>query len=237
MDIFKALFQQNLDAEYNRYVILAQIKKSEDFFQKRMLFPVYRQLMEQYKVLSEIKQNYDDLQSALSKDLKLIDLKHQRLVYDQVPLAQFLDETYALLEFALPRLKSLLDQGKALHDAIKHEMALKTVGVEPLYTKEGLLVLHHQAKAQHHVFSYSTHVIENLKEDDVFFKTTYINTFPVKDGKWTPENIKYHFMQKHKKDFPVPATYVIEYGEKIPVFETFLPISREVFLEKVYGNT
>lgn len=237
MDMFKVLFQKNLDAEFNRYVLLAQLKKSETCFQKQMLFPVYRQLWEQYKSLLEIKNNYDQLQNALSKDLKAIDLKTQQLVYEKAPSAQFLDDTYALLEFALPRLKSLLDQGKALHDAIKQEMDIKTVGIQPLYTKEGLLVLYNQAQAQHHVFSYSSYVIEHLQEDDVHFKTTYINTFPVKEGKWTPENIKYHFMQKHKKDFPIPATYVVEYSEKIPVFETFLPISREVLMERVLGNT
>lgn len=232
MDSFHFLFQNNIDVEYNKYILLDQLQKSARSFEKQALFPYYKQLLKQYTGLKQLKESIDQLHRGFIKELRVIDLQNQQLTYSQHTTNHF-TEQYLFVEEALPCIQKLLHQGKQLHDSIKKDMTMRIVGLEPLYTKEGLLLIHEKTVPAHHLFYYSTYIIEDQQEDYVDFKTTHIQSFLGKEDAYNSEHIKYHYVQQHQKDFPAPITYLVELESSIPVMETALPIAREMLLDRI----
>jgi hypothetical protein len=231
METFHFLFQNNIDVEYNKYILLDQLQKSARSFEKQALFPYYKQLLKQYTNLVQLKESIDQMNQHFYRDLNAIDVKNQKLSYSE-PLTNHFAEQYQLVEEALPTLKKLLNQGKYIHDIAKQNMNMRMVGLEPVYTKEGLLLIYEKHIPAHHLFYYSTYIIEDEHEDYADFKTTYIQSFVGKSPEHTSEQIKYNYIQKHQRAFPAPVTYLVELESEIPVIETALPIAREMLLTK-----
>ncbi len=228
------LFQNLIDFEYNQYLLMSLIQKAETDFKEGKLFPTYIQLLNEYKNIKELELQFDQMHIDFPKEIEKLNIQQQKIYYSSIPiLTNPIKDIFEVIRMAIPALEIILEKGKELHDNIKNQMHFKSVGIEPLFNKEGLLLIYDMLKDTHHVFTYSMYVIENLDDRTVQFKTEFITSYSGKNIK-TSEDIKYDFIQKNKKTFPLPATFLVECEAQAPVFETSLPIAREFVFEYIF---
>ena len=68
-----------------------------------------------------------------------------------------------IVEFAIPKLKSSLDRGAELYDFIQSKIKMDTVGIVPIYKKEGYLILLIRGDGQANIYRYKSSIIQKKK--------------------------------------------------------------------------
>ena len=226
MDILK----DNIDFEYNKYLFLALIHKAKKFYAQKKLQPILRDLYKQFEQLTSLKEKLDLVSNALPSELISMDLQKMELIREVEDAEEsYIDDLRTFLDFAIPKLSNSLNEGKSLYDLFKEEMHLFPIGIEPIYNKEGYLLLRNTSSSNVYVFRYALNILESLQKNQASFRTEVIDVVEVFNRvDSTYESIKYKLTKNHKTDLPVPATYVVESDLMIPTYPTFLPIAQDV---------
>ena len=124
-----------------------------------------------------------------------------------------------------------MEEGKKIYDFIEEHMILTPVGVVPLHTQEGYLLLKDAGAKKIKVYQYFIKLFNSSNEDyrsismDYMedYKFTYVNTF---------EHIKLCLLKAYKS-WPNPATYAIDTDLTIPFQETYLPIAKRMLVRYI----
>jgi hypothetical protein len=142
-----------------------------------------------------------------------------------------MQEIESIVEYSIPKFEKYLQEGKAIYDFVESHINIFPVGIMPLHTDEGYLMLKFSPGKETLVYEYQITIFENPDEKYRGIATSFI-------GKWeqslanTFENIKHELIRYHQK-MPNPATYVIESDLKLPIEETFLPLARRILVKHV----
>ncbi len=238
MDSNKFIFQNLIDFEYNKFKMLGFLQRVQADYEEKKLFPALNDLKHQYNELIQIKENIEKMLDLFPKELKGLDLKNQAFLYEKPSFSEdkSLQDIQLTISFAIPKLQNFLITGKNMHDALKENLHLELIGIEPPYIKEGYLLLYQQPSHNTHIFQYSLSVIQNLEEDFVDFKTAYVKSY-TNSLTCTFDTIKSDLVKQYSSEFPIPAAYLVESKTQMPLYETFLPIARELLIEYVYSTS
>lgn len=214
-----------LDHEYKEYLFLAWLQKAKREFTDAKLYPALSRLIEEHRRLDSLRKGKADFTLKARKDVKGIDLRKMRLVYkDLEEHPELNDYLNSLIEFALPRLEGMMQEGKSLYDLVDEQLELTPVGLVPIYRKEGYLFLHDEPRKDIYLFRYVLSLLELADEHFHSLQTELIDQRRKGLGQ-TFEQLKGELIKRFTY-LPNPATYLVRSSLVFPLQETLLPIAR-----------
>lgn len=214
-----------IDFEYKKYMLLGYLKHVSQNFDEQKLYPFLSDLIFHYQNFLAFRQKKDHLEQGFPKRIKFIDLENFRIEYERVMHdLSYLDEIEAILDFAIPRIKESLDDGKEIYDFIAQYIAIEPIGIMPLHVEEGYLLFCNGDNHEIGVFNYAISIFESSSEKYRSLKTHFLRNYN-KQFSNTFEAIKLDLIRQNKH-LPNPATFSVNSRFTFPLQETLLPIAK-----------
>jgi hypothetical protein len=219
------LIENHIDVEYKRYVLLAYLQEVSNNFDRNMLYPFLADLIQHYMNLKNFKQDTEKLTSSFPQKIKSVDMQKNRLIFEKLyendDLIQELNE---IITYSIPQFERYLNEGKKIYDFVEKKLHITQVGLLPLYSGEGYMLLSNGEDLQTLVYEYQMTVFEQATEKFRAIHTNYITSYK-RSIINTNENIKRDLIRSNKK-YPNPATFAVESEMNVPVNATLLPIAK-----------
>jgi hypothetical protein len=221
-----------IDFEYKKYILLSYLQGVRSSFDDRKLYPHLSDLVFHYQNLQSLKQNkellFENFPGKIERaDFEKLKIHYKKMVEDD----SLMRELELILSFALPALKSTLNEGKSLYEYIEEQLEVEPIGVCPLYANDGYLLVNERLKKTTQVYQYQITVFESVEEKYRGIHTKYLETVE-KTLSRTFESLKIELIRKYP-DLPNPATYLIDIKEDIPFHETAMPMAKRLLVKYI----
>jgi len=223
-----------IDFEYKKYQLLSYLQETDKQFKAVKLYPVLGELIEHHRLLDELRSGKTELRNLFPKALNGIDLENIQLHYKpQIQDDEVMKEITLITEYAIPKLSRQIDEGKAIYNYVEEQVEFEPVGIQPLYNKEGFILLSTELSKDIHAFRYKSNLLqmagERFRSITMWlvgiYQRTIVNTM---------EKIKMQLI-RDIKELPNPATWRLHSQQDFPIEETLLPISKRLLLRSVSG--
>lgn len=218
-----------LDFEYKKYVLLAYLQHVSQEFAEMHLYPSFSDLIFHYNNLSTFRESkkklHDQFPTRLSKEaFKKMELSYEPVVEE----GDKLEELDQIVSYSIPALVSHLKTGKHIYEDINDCLNLEPVGIEPLYKKEGYVLLRINKISDVKAYEYKIVFFENVEANYHGISFQYLDTFTMSLS-MTYENIKRELVKNHKK-YSNPATFLLYSGRPFPEESALLPVAKRKML-------
>ncbi|MEN7551410.1 hypothetical protein AAG747_26070 [Rapidithrix thailandica] len=229
---FNWLTEGIIDYEYKKYILLAYLQEANKELNIKKLFPILKDLLFHYQNLLNIKNRksllYEHFPESLSRaDFQKLKLSYTKMVQDD-DVMEVIEE---ILQYALPRFKQLLEEGREIYGYIEAQLEIEHIGITPLYMDEGYLFLHVQEDIFTKIFRYQISVYASHHEKYRDIHINYLDS--IKKSVGSPyEKIKLQLIKKFK-DLPNPATFLVYSKVTCPFNETLLPIASKSLVKHI----
>ncbi len=224
--------EKHIDLEYKRYVLLAYLQHVSDQFEEVRLYPALSELVSHYRNLIALKENKKNLSDSFPEKLTQTDLNHFKLVYEKLcEDDKLMQELQSIIEFSIPQFKKHLSEGKKIYDFIESKITIFPVGIMPIHFDEGYLMLKCGTQSETRVYEYHITIFEQSTERFRGISMQYIASYE-KTFNNTYENIKRDLLL-YNKNFPNPATYVVETELVLPIDDTLLPLAKRTLVKYI----
>ncbi len=221
-----------IDFEYKKYIALAYIKQISDSFSENKLYPHLSELLQHYRSLIEIKTNAQKIEFGGHKTIGTIDLANKKIVYESnLILSEIFDEVNKIIDFSIPLFYQTICNGKELFLELESSLTMQSIGIRPLNTDEGYLILQNKELNLLHVFNYSLSFYEAVEGNSRLLYTRYIDSFKT-NLNWNPESTKQYLLEKYHH-LPNPAVFYFESKKSLPFNETYLPLVKRYLVSKL----
>ncbi|GAB3995415.1 hypothetical protein GCM10028807_35490 [Spirosoma daeguense] len=224
-------FTQNwLDAEYQKYVVMAYLQAVQKNFTEHKLCPDLPELRDHYDAGIRFSRGKGTLNAAFPKRIKRISGQPPQIEYtSEVNEASFMAEIDAIIGFALPRFQKMLTEGQQRWSDIAQSLKLAPIGVMPLRPQEGYLLLHVTNQSETQIYQFRITLYSEQEPGGRMVQLQFVEA--VRKGLAnTFENIKLDLIRRYRH-LPNPATYMLESNHTYPVQETLLPIARQLLVQ------
>lgn len=221
-----------IDFEYKKYVLLSYLQKVQAFFDDRKLYPHLSDLVFHYQNLQSIKQNkellFENFPGKIAKaDFEQLKIHYKKIVQDD----SLMTELEQILSYSIPVLQSTLNAGKGLYDYVEEQLEVEPIGICPLYTNDGYLLINERLKKTTQVYQYQITVFENIEEKYRGIHTKYLETVQ-KNLTRTFESLKQELIKKYP-ELPNPATYLVDIKQDLPFYETAMPVAKRLLVKYI----
>jgi hypothetical protein len=224
-----------IDFEYKKYVLLAYLKSVKENFGRVELYPYLADLVFHYRNLLDIRDNRTVFRESFPRELSLEEFKHWELRYRElVQDDTIMTELASIIEFAIPQVKDSLDEGSVIYEYVEANCQLSSVGVTPLYAKEGYLFVTQPPERETSVYRYQLSIFGGSQEQFRSLNTEYLETV-AKSPVEPYESIKTRLIRKFRA-LPNPATYLIVSRMRFPETETLLPVAKRLFVKHLSSS-
>ena len=221
-----------LDLEYKKYVLLAYLKNIESNFGDQKLYPFLSDLIFHYNNLSTLKNKKEITANRFPSKISKLDFENFKVEYEKlIEDDESLEIIEEILDFAIPKVEEQMLEGREIYEYVEDQMEILPVGVMPLNTELGYLLIKTGPEKNTNVFEYTITIFESAEEQYRGIKTTYIDTFDVSISN-TMENIKIQLIKKFKK-FANPATFLVNCKVPFPFEETLMPVAKRSFVKYI----
>lgn len=217
------LFEKHIDLEYKSYVLMAYLQDVSTAFEVQQLYPHLAELVEHYNALVNVKSEHARLENQFPKELKAIKPNFQ-LEYEKMGLPETLEEIVEIIDYAIPLLKRKLEEGKDLYEEIEKSLHVNSVGLLPLNTDEGYILMLNGSESETQVYNFNISLFENPKGKYRAIHTSFFAKFK-RTLSNSPEQIKLELLRLNRH-LPNPATLTVESELTLPFFETLFPIAK-----------
>jgi hypothetical protein len=221
-----------VDFEYKKYLLLAYLQHCKSNFSESKLYPPLGELMQHYRNLHELKHNVDQLHSSFPKELSGIDFKKLALQFENNYKGdEYFQTITELMEFAIPNLKTTIEDGQMIFDLVEKNIELAPIGIMPVYNHDGYVFIHQISTEDVHIYQFHYSIIQSSDEKyrslsmEYKFRETrsIVNSF---------ENIKLKLIKMYR-DLPQPATFLCQSKLHFPLLETLLPVTRRLMIKSL----
>ncbi len=214
-----------IDFEYKKYVLLGYLQAVQKHFNDQKVYPFLSDLILHHQSLLQLHEQQSKLQSHFPKKLKQVDLEKFTLVYESLMHEHsHMIEIRNILDYAIPRIEKSMKEGSEIYESIEHKLSFETIGVIPLHTDSGYLLIRNGDQSDTVVYDYHLSIIEQANARFRAIRTKYIDTYAKRFSN-TCANIKLDLISR-RPDLPNPATFMISSPENYPIAETLLPIAK-----------
>ncbi|WP_018620348.1 hypothetical protein [Spirosoma luteum] len=226
-------FTQNwLDAEYQKYVLMAYLQAVQQNFTDHKLCPDLPELRSHYDAGIRFSRGKGTLNAAFPKRVSGVSGPPPRIDYtSEVTEPAFMAEVDAIMDFALPRFQALVTEGQQRWTDIAQSLMLAPIGLLPLRPEEGYLLLHATNQAETQVYYFCLTLYSEQEPGGRLVQLRLVDVVQ-KSIMTTFENIKLDLIRRYR-ELPNPATYMLESQKSYPVQETLLPIARQLLAQAV----
>lgn len=217
------LFEKHIDLEYKSYVLMAYLQDVCKAFEVKQLYPHLADLVLHYNALLNIKNEHERLENHFPKELKALRPNFQ-LEYEKMGHPESIEEIIDIIEYAIPLIETHLKEGKQIYEELEKTIHVSSVGVLPLRTDEGYLLIMNGNEFETRVFDFSITLFENptgkYRAIHTTFNMSYRRTLSN-----TPEQIKIELLRSNRQ-LPNPVALTVESEFVLPFNETFFPIAK-----------
>jgi len=214
-----------IDFEYKKYVLLAYLQNISKNFNSQKLYPFLSDLIYHFQNLTDIKEKTAISSNSFNHQLRKIDLDNFKMEYQKaIEENEFMDEIEAIVNFAIPEITKSLKDGKDIYEFVEEHLEIEPIGLLPLTTDFGYMLLKNGNKVDLKVFQYEITLFEKSHENYRAIKTNFITNFTKKRSN-TYESFKLDLIKK-VKSIPNPATFLVQSKFNFPLQETLLPIAK-----------
>ncbi len=217
-----------IDFEMQKYRLLAYLRDIEGSFAQQCLYPPLQDLRRHYSDLQLFISNREQLSGQFPQRISAINLAQGRISREQVVRDDSaMEEVAEITAYAARRMRSTLEAGTALHDAVVRQMAVEPVGINPPGSRQGYLLLRLNSIRETRAYSYYLTQLEIRPGAATPLRLHYLGSWPVNLVN-TPHSIKLELIRKASA-LHSPAAYALETSLKMPLEETLLPVATQVF--------
>jgi len=221
-----------IDYEYKKYILLAYLKDVRRRFNKSQLYPFMADLVFHYRNLVKVKEEkqllYENFPSTLTRaDFQKLKLSYDKMIKDDDVMKVLED----IIAFALPLFQHTLDEGKELYEFVEENIELAAIGLTPIYTDEGYLLIHSDSDPDVAIFRYQLTFFERAEEKYQSLSTTFLHQ-ETKSISYTYESMKLDLVKRFT-DLPNPATYLAVSKFKFPLNSTILPVAKRMLARTI----
>jgi len=214
-----------IDAEYKKYILLAYLQEVHRNFDEHRLYPFLSDLIYHYRSLISLQKNKEAVSGHFPKKIEKIDLENFTIEYEKVMNDDvYLDEIETILNFAIPKLQKLLNNGTEIYEFVETKINILPIGIVPLNAGEGYMLISNGNTSETHAYTYRVSIFDNAEEKYRAIKTNFFSNY-TRSLINTYENIKIDLI-KRNKDLPNPAIFAIQSPYTFPLQETLLPIAK-----------
>ena len=221
-----------IDAEYKRYILLAYLKSVRKAFGLKELYPSLAELVFHYNNLLRIRRNKETLSLKFPSEMTGIDKERLELVYkEMIKDDDIINELTEIIEYSLPQMKGVLEEGKEIYEFVERSCEVKPVGLLPLYVDEGYFFVAQHQKKKMDVYRYQMTLFEQSQES---FRGIHINMVDqLRKGIGdTYEGLKRQLIKRYS-DLPNPATFAIESKYTFPKNATLIPVVKRLLVKYI----
>ncbi len=225
----------HIDFEYKKYILLAYLQEVSKNFDKELLYPFLRELIDHHKALVDLKHLQQKMHKSFKEELVDLDLERLKLIYEKVSEDSWMmEEVMRIIDFSIPKFEQYMEEGSRKFDQIAKSFKLRTIGLESLRPFEGYLMLEDSSDDFTKVYEYQLSFFERpdatYRGINMEFISEYRRTITT-----TYEAIKIDVLKTYGK-YSNPGTYLISTEMALPFEETFLPIAKRKLMWYL-GNT
>lgn len=223
-----------IDFEYKKYILLAYLKDIKAKFDSTELYPFLSDLIFHYRNLQRVKDQKELIYESFPKSISKADFKKLKFTYESIVQdTEVMKELEDIIGFAIPMLQSAINDGKELYDFVEDNLEISPVGLTPIYTHEGYLLVNQDAQKDVNVFKYQLSVFESAEEKYRGITTTFLETY-VRDFSRSFEQIKLELIRKFK-ELPNPATFLVVSKLNFPLPQTLMPVAKRLVVQKIHS--
>lgn len=218
-----------IDFEYKKYILLDYLQDVKDNFSHFKLYPFLGDLVNHYEQLNSLSEGKKNLVEDWKTNISGIDLQNFVLEYKaKEEGSKLLDEIDDIVSFAIPQIRSSLNEGKQRYDEVESNLSIYPIGIVPNYKDEGFILLSDNL-GKTFVYRYQLSMIELLKERYRSVKTSFVKKYDLSlvNNYYAIRN---DIIEKYN-EFDSPSTIVIESKLQVPIKETFLPVAKRSLLK------
>jgi hypothetical protein len=226
------VFRPAFDLELKQYTLLAYLQRVTLRFGEQKLYPYLHELDAHLNTLLTLRNKKEQLARDLSTgELLGFDPTTGKPIRSAVEEPELLGVVDAVIDFAIPGLRKAIDQGHELREEITGHIRFGPVGVQPLRTSEGWLMLRTGPEAR--IYSYTIPLVHEFQDAYRYRSvlTRYVGSYTL-SLRNTFERIRSEFLLG-RSELPVPATFAFESDASIPHIETFMPLAKQLLYEQV----
>lgn len=221
-----------IDAEYKRYILLAYLKSVRKAFGQTELYPSLGELVFHYNNLLQIKKSKTLLSDRFPTGMKGIDRKKLELIYQEmIKDDDIMKELTDIIEYSLPQVKHVLEEGKEIYEFVERNCELVPVGLMPLYVDEGYFFVVVPPQNNTDVYRYQVTLFEQSNESYRGIHVELIDQMKKGVGV-TYEGLKRKLISS-RADLPNPATFAIESQFVFPMNATLIPVAKRLLVKYI----
>lgn len=221
-----------IDFEYKKYQLLAYLQEAEQEFQAVKLYPMLSDLIDHHRLLLELDSGKTELSRLFPKALNGIDFHNAQLQFEKkIDDGEVMNEISQITEYALPRIATQIEEGKTLYNFVEEQVEFEPVGIQPIYNREGFILMTRAKKSDVHAFRYKSNLLQMAGEKFRSITFWLVGIFQ-KSLINTMEKLKMQLIRE-VKELPNPATWRLHSHHSVPIEETLVPISKRLVLQQI----
>ncbi len=214
-----------IDFELKKYTLLAYLQDINRYFNEHKLYPQLADIIFHYNNLVAFRDNKQFLQQSFPKKLSAINLEKLQLLYEQIIADdELMQEMEEIIEYAMKEMNGTIKEGTELYEIVEGCLNISPVGLVPLETNEGYMLLIDGRYRETLVYNYRLTIFERHDEKFRGIHMHYMDSYN-KDLMHTCEYIKGQLIRQHQQ-LPNPAVYCVETKLVLPINETLLPVAK-----------
>src|SRR5687767_11937904 len=157
--------ENQIDFEYKKYILLAYLQHVSENFTEYRLYPYLSDLVDHYRNLKSIKDNKQHLYNLFPERMTGADIEQFSLIYEKmVQDDALMQEIESILEFSIPQMEVYLREGKKIYDYLEDKLKVYPVGVIPLNSESGYVMLKEGATPDTRIYEFHISIFENPNE-------------------------------------------------------------------------
>ncbi len=219
----------SIDFEFKKYILLAYLQRCQGAFEKKVLYPPLSELVEHHKNLVDLNKQIAVLRQNFPRNLTGLDVESKQLSYEShYEENAYISTVTEIVDFAIPTLKGTLEEGRHIYEMVEQNIELAPLGILPLYTDEGYLLLQPDLSEEVSVYNYRLSGITGQGENFKALEVSYLYS-DKRSIAHTYESIKLELIKRFRH-LPNPATFLCRSRVWLPLRETLLPVTRRLLL-------
>lgn len=219
------LFTEGVDdVERTQYKILGGLQRAQRAFEAQRVYPHLARLVKLHGALVTVLARTEDFRTPETGRITGINWEEKTLDYEW---PEFEGAEMAVVEdlirWALPHIRSTIEEGTEVYEHVEENLALETVGILPTYVQEGYLMVPDREAHVLHVLRYTLSIFAEEGETHRALRTTHCKTVEQAGLDIDPSSVKLQLLEE-RRDLPAPATYFSNVDLDVPYQETLLPV-------------
>ena len=228
----ESFIAKETDIELSQYKILSGLKEYRTVFNKNQLYPALSELVYLSSQLEEILERKGSLGLPLPKGIKNSH-KEKNVFIEVIDQAKDHKEYFFdLIEWAIPVIKSLIDEAYLLYNFVDENMTIEEVGIKPIFKNEGYILVPDVSHSvlQIHRFECSTYSSGETPFHSL--KTRFVQNAPPLNFSSESEFVKLELVKKYRNK-PNIAAYLCDTDLDFPFNETIFPVAKRKLLDYI----